>query len=109
MACCQVGLLILPPAVNWSGPLLVPHMKLWTGQSLIVQRFMAAIPPQRLSGVKGSTLAKWRPATFGGLNFLVGLWQVPARQGEDLQTFLEEMPADHCTPMILPVTVRVVL
>ena len=43
--------------------MLVPHMKLWTGQSLIVQRFMATtatVPPQRLSDVEWSKRVRTR-------------------------------------------------
>ena len=53
----------MPQAVNWSGLLLVPHMKWWTGQSLIVERFMATtatVPPQRLSDVEWSKRVRTR-------------------------------------------------
>ena len=41
----------------------MPHMKWWTGQSLIVQRFMATtatVPPQRLSDVEWSKRVRTR-------------------------------------------------
>ena len=43
--------------------MLVPHMKLWTGQSLIVQRFIATtatVAPQRLSDVEWSKRVRTR-------------------------------------------------
>ena len=41
----------------------MPHMKWWTGQSLIVERFMATtatVPPQRLSDVEWSKRVRTR-------------------------------------------------